>query len=144
MPRNQKDFTYDNALLLKDAGAITASAAGTVAAVARVLDLGQGRLDARVIVDISAISVSVADQLYGVEVQLSDVANFATGIRIGSTLRFGHQTATGESAGTVIGRYENAFTNELNGVIYRYARAFARIAGTTPSINFTAYIVQQF
>jgi malonyl-CoA O-methyltransferase len=42
MARNSKDFTYDHALLLKDAGAVTASGNSTVASAAKVLDLGAG------------------------------------------------------------------------------------------------------
>lgn len=154
MPRNQKDFTYDNATRLNDLGAITASAGGTVASVARVLDLGgsgagmlgggPSRIDARVIIDIAAISVGNTDQLYTVEMQVSNDITFASGVFVANAQRFGHPTATGLTTATVIGRYEMAFTTELNGVIYRYGRTFSRIAGTTPSISYAAYLAVEY
>lgn len=143
MARNQKDFTYDNALLLKDAGAITADAAGTVAAAARVLDFGAARLDARVIVDVSAIDVSSADERYDVLLQFSNSSTFASGVIGGAAISLGAAAALpGESAASAIGRYEAAFSNEINGVTYRYARVYTNVTGTTPSINYTAYVVK--
>lgn len=141
MARNQKDQTYDNATLLKDAGAITASAAATVAAVARVLDLGLARIDGRVIVDLSAITVGTADNLYQIKAQFSNSSTFASGVIGGTSLMMGHATVlVGESAATVIGRYEMSFTNELSGTLYRYMRLYTQVAGTTPSINYTAFL----
>ena len=40
-------------------------------------------------------------------------------------------------------RKELAFTNEHNGVVYPYMRLFRQVAGTAPSINYTAYAVQE-
>lgn len=145
MPRNQKDFTYDNALLLKDAGAITADAAATVASVARILDLGAARLDARMIVDVSAIDVSSADERYDVALQFSNSSSFASGVVGGASIALGAAAALpAESAASVIGRYEAPFSNEINGVTYRYCRVYTNVSGTTPSINYTAFIAQLF
>lgn len=153
MPRNQKDFTYDNATRLNDVGALVASAGGTVAAAARVLNIGgvgsgaitgPGRLDARVIFDVAAIAVGAVDQLYTLELQVSNDNTFATGVQIASSLKLGHPTATGASAASVIGRYEDAFTNEINGVVYTYCRLFIRIAGTAPSISLAAYLAVEY
>jgi hypothetical protein len=151
MARNQKDQTYDNATRLNDAGAITASAAGLVATVAKVLDFGAagpvaamtgyGRVDGRVICDVSALTVSTADNLYQIKTQFSSSATFASSVIGGSVLMLGHATMlVGESAASVIGRYELWFTNEINGTAYRYMRIYTQVAGTTPSINYTAFV----
>jgi hypothetical protein len=136
MPINQKGFTFDAADLLKAAGAITATAASSI------LDKGAARYDARVIVDISAIDVSSGDESYELRVQLSNSATFASGIQTVGSFRFGDSTVTGGSADTVVGRYELGISTEFNGTTFRYIRINAVIAGTTPSINYTAYLVQ--
>ncbi len=141
MPRNQKDATYDNATLLKDSGAVTASAAAQVLAANKILDIGLARLDGRVICDVSAITVATADNLYQIKCQFSNSATFASGVIGGSVLMLGHATMlVGESVASVIGRYELWFTNELNGSLYRYMRMYTQVAGTTPSINYTAFL----
>lgn len=145
MPRSQKDFTYDNAMLLKDAGAITADAAAQVGGSNRILDLGAARLDAKLIVDVSAIDVASADERYDVALQFSNSSTFASGVVGGASIALGAAAALpAESAASVIGRYEVPFSNEINGTTYRYCRAYTNVSGTTPSINYTAYIVQAF
>jgi hypothetical protein len=151
MPRNQKDFTYDQATRLNDVGAITASQGGMVASAPRVLNIGgtnsitgAARLDARVIYDVAAIAVASADQVYRLELQVSNDITFATGVQVASSLTLGNATATGQSASSVIGRFEDAFTNELNGTSYTYCRLFLRIAGTAPSISVAAYLAVEY
>lgn len=143
MARNSKDFTYDNALLLKDAGAVTASGNATVAAAARILDLGPGRVDGRVVCDVSAIDTASNDEGYTLQVQGSNSPSFASGIVALATKQLGDATVTGNSADTGVGRYEIPFQNEENGVVYRYLRLRYVIVGTTPSINFTAFVAPQ-
>jgi hypothetical protein len=141
MARNSKDSTYDHALLLKDAGAVTATGNASVASVARVLDLGAGRVDGRVVLDVAAIDTVTGDESYVLQVQVSNSATFASGVVAVASKQLGGATPTGNSAATPIGRYEIHFANEENGVLYRYARVRYVIAGTTPSINFVAYAV---
>ncbi len=143
MPINQKGFTYDNALLLKDAGAVTATGVGQVAAANRIIDLGQGRVDFRAVIDVSAI-VASSDQSYRIRIQLSTSPTFASGIMTQDTIELGHLSTTGSSASTAAPfRAEAAGSNEVNGVIYRYARVTHVIAGTSPSINYVAYLVKE-
>lgn len=144
MPLNQKGFTFDAQHLLKDAGAVTSSAAAQVAAANRIIDLGDARVDARAIIDVSAIDVSSGDEVYTIEVQVSSSASFASDIAIAGLARLGHSSVSFESASTAApNRREIAFTNEINGVTRRYLRAFHRIAGTTPSINYTAALARE-
>lgn len=140
--RQQKDVTYEVTAQLKDAGAIAASAAAQVGGSAKVYDLGLGRVDFRVIVDVSAITVAGAtNESYLVLFQLSNSPTFANTVINGVALFLGGIATTQQSAATTIGRYEIGACNEINGVLFRYGRMFTVIVGgTAPSINYTAYI----
>lgn len=142
MARNQKDATYDHEMLMKDAGLVAVSAAATVASVARVQDMGNARVDARIIVDIIAAESATGDELYTVEVQVSNSPTFASTVFIAAAIRLGAAGTTFESVATAIGRREIAFTNEINGVVYRHVRLFTRVVGTIATgVNYRAYAV---
>lgn len=122
--------TYDNLLLLKDAGAITASGAGTVAGGARVIDLGPARTEAKAVVDVSAVDAT-GDRTYRVTVQGSNAIGFGSGVvELGSV-------TVGAAA-----RAEVHFVNQIGATLYQFVRVFSTVAGTTPSINFTALIAK--
>lgn len=141
MPINSKQTSFDTALLMKDAGLVAASAAATVAGNARVIDLGAARVDGRVIIDATAIEVDSNNEKYDIELQVSNASNFGSGIFIAGKVTLGHSSTTNESASTAVGRRELAFTNEINGTVYRYARLFTRVAGTVSTgINYTAVL----
>jgi hypothetical protein len=142
MARNQKDFTPDTSTRLKDAGAITADAAAQVGGSAAILDLGLSRVDGRVIIDVSAIDVASGDESYLLRTQFSNSSTFASGVIGGPIVQLGDSTVLiGESADSVVGRYELPFCNEINGVTYRYMRMYTDVGGTTPSINYVANVV---
>jgi len=143
MARNQKDFTYDNQLLFKDSTAVTSTGVGQVAASNRVIDLGASRVDMRVVCDVSNIKTSATDEIYTLQVQVSNSSTFANTIVCAASIPIGAATPTGNSAATVAGRYELQLANEVNGVVYRYARVRHVIAGTSPTITYSAYGVQQ-
>lgn len=143
MPRNSKDFMFDRELLLKDTGAVTATGNGTVAAAARVVDLGPSRADFRAICDVSAIDTVTGDESYVLQVQGSNVANFASGVVALASKQLGGATPTGNTANTPAGRFEIHGSNEENGVTYRFVRIRHVVAGTTPSINYTAFLAVQ-
>jgi len=141
MARNQKDFTLDVNLQLKDAGLVAADAAAQVSSADKVLDLGQSRVDGRVIVDITAIEVASNDERYLIKTQFSD-DNFAASIVGGTALDVGVLEVTKDEVDTAVGRYELPFTNELNGITYRYMRLFTEVQGTIATgVNFTAWAV---
>jgi len=146
MSRNQKDFTFDIATQLKDAGAVTASSAATVGGVAKILNLGASRFDGRAIVDISALTTNgAAGENYYLALQFSSSATFASDVIGGPMLHVGAAaTLVAESAVSVPGRYEMPFTSEISGTTRQYARLYIVAAGTAPSINFTAIVVQEF
>lgn len=124
--------TYDNLTLLKDAGAVTADGAGTVASVARVLDLGaDAKTNGIVVLDTSAVDTSSADETYRVVIQGCNAIGFGSGVVELASL-----------AVTATGRNEAAFSTRQGSTNYRYVRLFTDVGGTTPSINFTAYIAK--
>lgn len=135
--------TYDATGLLKDAGLVGASAAGTVGGVAKIYDAGQARLDAVAVVDVSAIEVGTGDESYYILIQGSDSATFATNIVNLATLHLGH-ISTFQGGATVqptAGRYEVQVWNEVNGTLYRYIRVYTVVAGTIATgVNFSCWL----
>jgi hypothetical protein len=141
MLRNARIF--DNATNMKDAGLVAASAAATVSAVAKILDLGTGLMEGQVIVDIAAIEVATGDESYRIEVQLSNSSSFASGIVHSAILHVGDSTVTFESADSAIGRYIVPVRNAKNGVLYRYMRIYTRVAGTVATgVNYEAFFTK--
>lgn len=144
MPRNSKDATFDFDMRLKDAGLVAASAAAQIGGAARVIDIGAGRVDARVIVDISAVEVATGDEKYVIIVQGSSSATFATDVWNFASVPLGDSTTSLETVDTLAGRrQEIAFCNEVNGTTYRYVRLYTQVVGTIATgINYVAHMVQ--
>lgn len=144
MARNQKDETYDYEMRLKDAGLIAADAAAQVSAADKIIDLGDHRVDLRVIVDVTAAENASNDERYLIKTQFSDSSTFASGIVGGPALDMGALEITKDSADTVVGRYELPCTNEINGTTYRYMRLFTEVQGTIATgINYSAFAVKK-
>lgn len=141
MARNQKASSFDYDLRLKDAGLVAADAAATVGGAAKILDLGDAvRVDGRVIIDVTAIEVATGDEIYRIKTQFSASATFASGVIGGPQFHLGDSsTLIGESADSVVGRYELPFCNEINGTKYRYMRLYTDVTGTIATgINYVA------
>lgn len=137
-------YTFDSQTQLSDqSGAITASAAAQVGGSNQIIDFGLNtRIDAQVIIDVSAIDIASTDEAYCFMIQGSASSSFASGIKnlgemtIGATAGAG----MGGAADSLIGRYEFGITNEQADVMYRYVRLYRLISGTTPSITSTAFL----
>jgi hypothetical protein len=142
MTRNQRDWTPDVDVQLKDAGLIAADDIAQVGGSDAILDLGLARVDGRVIVDASAIEVDTGDEKYVLHLQFSNSATFASVVHSGPALILGDQAAiVGVDTDTPAGRHELGFTNEINGVLYRYMRLQIDVTGTIATgINFTAWV----
>ena len=137
----RRTFTYDDLLEMKDAGALTASAAATVDGVAQIVDVGSGLFEGNLVVDVSAIEVDTATDKYEIRVEGSTKSDFSNTYTQLASLMLGHKTAISGDVTSTTGRYILPFTNEKNGVIYRYLRVYVIIAGTIATgINFTAHI----
>ena len=142
-----KSYTYDNNLLLKDAGAVAASAAATVLSAAKVLDLGAGEVDGDIVIDVSAMDIVGNDEKYDIVAQLSSDAAFGTAGNIVErceiSLGAKETKITDCDRDDVVGRYILPFDNVVNGTPYRYLRIYIVEAGATSSINFTAFLAKK-
>lgn len=132
---------YDSTLIMKDAGLVAASAAGTVASAAKVANVGEGRVDARLVLDVTAIEVASNDELYSVAIQGSTSASFASGIEELAVVNLGAAEVIGGDSDSTVGRYEIPFSNVKAGVTYPYLRVYTTVAGTVATgINYVARI----
>lgn len=154
----KEDFVFDADLLLEDSltsagavSAIVASQEGKVLDVAKVIDLGDGLVEGYMIVDIDAIDVAAADELYEIKLQGTNVAAFATAaaivdlaqVNLGSGELVAAATA-GADIGAAGNRFVVPFRNEQNGTVYRYVRAYAKIAnGDGETITYTAWLAMK-
>lgn len=144
MPRNSNDVTFDYSLRLKDAGLVAASAAATVASVAKILDMGASRFDGRAVIDLTACEVATGNEQYIIIVQGSTSSSFGSGIvNLGAVL-LGDSSVSLESADTAaVTRREIFFSNEVDGTLYRYVRLYTFVAGTIATgINYAAFLAK--
>lgn len=130
LQRQRRDGTFDYTALMQDTADITATVAGKVATVAKVFDAGLGRLDARLIFDITACEVATGNEHYRVYVQGSSASDFGSNVWNLGSCELGDSSVSLESADTVAGRREIAFCNEVNGTLYRYIRVYFFVVGT--------------
>lgn len=130
--------TYDHALLLKAAGLVAASAAGSV-----ILDLGDGFMEADLIIDISALEVASNDEIYTISLEGSSVAAMTSLSVTLAEKQFGNVPAPSD-ADTAVGRHLVPVTNELNGTLYRYVRIYTTVAGAIATgINYSAFLAKK-
>ncbi len=130
--------TYDHATLLKAAGLVAASAAGSV-----ILDLGDGFMEADLIIDISAMEVAGGDEIYTIALEGSSVAAMTSGSVTLAEKTVGNNPAPAD-ADTTVGRHLVPVTNELNGTLYRYVRLYTTVAGAIATgINYTAFLAKK-
>lgn len=141
MAHISKDFAFDSDLELKDAGAVTSSAAAQVGGADRILDIGVGRVDGRTILNVTAFDATTGDERSQITMQFSNAADFGSGIVNGPSFGFGAFEVLGGSADPTVGRYELPWTNEINGVKYRYCRLYTFGGGTSPSVTYSAFAV---
>jgi len=142
----KEDFPFDDDLMLEDSldsaaavSAIVASQVGKILDVAKIIDLGDGVVEGYMIVDIDAIDVSAADELYEIWLQGAQSATFGTaglirvlaGVELGSGELLFNATATTGDQGAAGDRYVVPFRNVINGVVFRYVRAYLEIANGT-------------
>ena len=130
-------FTYDNALLLKAAGLVAASADGSI------LDLGAGLVDGYLVVDMTACEIATGNEIYTVSLEGSNVAAMTSGSVCLAKKVFGNLVVPMDAALDTAGRYVIPFRNEEGGTTYRYVRLSTLVAGTIATgINFLAFIAK--
>lgn len=130
-------FTYDDALSLKDAGLVA-----TTTTEATIVDLGSGLVDGYLVLDVTAVEVASTDEIYLICLEGSNVATMASGSVCLASIEMGNATAPAD-ADTGTGRFVVPFRNEQNGTTYRYVRIYTEVAGTVATgINFLAFIAK--
>lgn len=100
-----------------------------------IIDLGSGRFDAILVMDVTAIKISANDELYNFIVQGSNSATFASGIEELGRRLLGPTEVRKGAGDSTIGRYEIAFSNDVDGTEYRYLRVLLDVGGTSPSVT---------
>jgi hypothetical protein len=132
------NFAYDDALSLKDAGLLAASADGDI------LDLGAGLVDGFLVIDLSACEIDSGNEIYTVSLEGSNVAAMSSGSVCLAKKVFGNLVVPMDAALSTAGRYVIPFRNEEGGTLYRYVRLSTLIAGTIATgINFSAFIAKR-
>lgn len=135
--------TYDASLLLKAAALVAASADGSL-----VLDVGNGLVDADLVLDVTALEVDSSDESYTIILEGSPDATFGTAANIASLARItlGHHSAAGNAPQgfeDLPGRYLVPCRNEKGGTTFRYLRIRTVVAGTIATgINYTAWLAK--
>lgn len=132
-------FTYDDALELKAAGLVAATAAGST-----IVDLGPGLFDGFVVIDLTACEIATGDEIYTVALEASNVAAMDSGsVCVGKKV-FGNLVVPMDAALSTAGRYVIPVRNEEGGTIYRYVRIHTAVAGTIASgINYSAFLAKR-
>ena len=131
-------FTYDDALNLKDAGLLASSTDGSI------LDLAPGMVDALLVLDLSACEIASGNEIYTVSLEGSNVAAMDSGSVCLAKKVFGNLVVPMDDALSASGRYVVSFRNEEGGTLYRYVRLSTLVAGTIATgINFSAFIAKR-
>lgn len=131
-------FTYDDALSLKDAGLVAATTTESV-----ILDLGAGLVDGLLVLDVTACEVATGDEKYTIHLEGSNVAAMTSGSVSLAVTFMGNLTAPMDAA-TGTGRFAVPFRNEQNGTTYRYVRIYTLVAGNIATgINFSAFVAKR-
>lgn len=146
-----RSYTLDTDTELKDAGAVTTSAAAQVGGSDKTLDFGivtSGPAVTQIsytpgflVVDVSVIDGVTGDEVYDIQYQLSDNVTFASGlVSIKGVIHLGNAVGPDADDRYVTGRHVIGVDNEYAGTLFRFARLAHVIAGTTPSIDYRAFL----
>lgn len=135
------DALYDITQGALDVGA--SAVLGPDGGAAKVIDVGtnnpnsdgttNNRVDGTLVIDVSALEVDTGDELYTIIVQGGDTEAFDNEVANLAQLELGDATqlsGAGSHIDTPPGRYELHFSNEQAGVLWRYLRVYAVVAGT--------------
>jgi hypothetical protein len=127
----------DNSTFLKDAGAVNASGYGQVAAAAAVVNIGKGKVNGRMVVDVSAVDIANTDERYILNLMGGSDAVFTSEVSL-AAMDLGAAAPIEGNVDALATRYQIPFSNEKGGILYPYVRVRHVLSGTTPSINYTA------
>lgn len=148
MAHSNHNFTLDQALKLKDAGAIAATAVTQVSSADVTIDLGAAGAYQRgaIVVDVTACEVADGNELYVVQLQGAAASNFGTAYQL-ATLRLGDSSVTGNAIDTAAGRFVFYFDNVAQTAAgeqaaMRYLRLRTVVSGTVATgVDYQAWMV---
>ncbi len=147
---NDRAYNFDANLVLSDgAAAYTATGYAQVGGANAILDLGgnqstspaqQARMDAVVVIDVSAIDITSGNETYKLIVVGSNDPGLATGNVELAAIQLGKGASLEilNGADSVTGQYEIFFSTNQAGTLYEFLGLYVVAGGTTPSITFTA------
>ena len=152
--QTQNSYTFDAENLLHDAAAITATGAGQVSAAAKEIDFGNlspgtnvlnvAYTRADLVIDVRAFDFGNGDETAVLVFQLGTVSGFGSGTIVNrDAVPFGLAgglAGSGADNDSATGRVVVAVDNQHKGTIFRFARLFAIMGGTTPSIEPFAFL----
>lgn len=131
-------FTYDDALELKAAGLVAASADGSI------INLGEGLVDGFIVIDVTAVEIASGNEIYTISLEGSNVAAMDSGSVCLAKKVFGNLVVPMDAALSASGRYVIPFRNEEGGSTFRYVRLSTLVAGTIATgINFAAFMAKR-
>lgn len=131
-------YTYDDALELKAAGLVAASADGSI------IDLGEGLVDGFIVIDVTAVEIASGNEIYTISLEGSNVAAMSSGSVCLAKKVFGNLVVPMDAALSASGRYVIPFRNEEGGSTFRYVRLSTLVAGTIATgINFAAFMAKR-
>ena len=153
-----RSYAFDAALQLAD-GAVAQGVSGFAQNLGAdgIIDLGglqtvtplqQARIDAALVLNVTAIKTSGTDESYEFWVLGSNTSTFPAGsvavlggMVIGSVAG---KTTIGvlNSILSTAGMFEIIFSNEQNLTKYQYLKLYVVIAGTAPSITYNAFVAE--
>jgi hypothetical protein len=152
-----RTYAFDATMQLSDGGQYTATGFAQFAGADALIDLGgnqgvtptqQARIDAMCVIDVTTLDAATTDEAYRLMILGSNDPLFAAGAAqvlaeielAGGVLSVLGPGAAGVTKTAVVGRYELPFTNEQANVKYQYLKMFHVLTGTTPIINYEAFV----
>lgn len=143
----QRVYNQDKELILADgAAAITADGVTQVGGVAASKQLGAGRFEGVLIIDVSAIDIVGNDEVYHLLLQgaASGDSAFTTVETLAQITLGATEVRPGGAIDSVIGRYEIPFTTEQHDTVYDWVRLYVDVAGVSASITLKAWIAERY
>lgn len=129
--------------IMKDAGLVASDAAAQVDSSDKIVDVGAGLVEGKLVVDVSAIEIADNDEVYKISLQGSSKSDFADTYEDLTILELGANEALGGDQDSTTGRYIIPFRTERNGTTYQYVRIYTDVSGTIATgINYTAHLAK--
>lgn len=130
----ERKHSFDALMNMKNAGAVTSTAVAQIASADVIIDLLAAALtEMELVANVTAIDTTSTDETYELQIQGCNSSGFGSSVVELASLAI-----------TSIGEHHIPFDNEcpLAGVVtkFRYIRLRHILGGTTPSINYSAWL----